>query len=126
MIVWPLRSNATSEKELIGTQIKALDFGGLALANSIAFSLQAFVLLVLLHTRRQAIDARHVLRGLAHTVLAAAAMGGVLWVGVRSATNLWQLAGIAVLAAAVYGGMLLTSGFDELRGLGRKLLGRAV
>ena len=108
------------------TQIKALDFGGLALANSIAFSLQAFVLLVLLHTRRQAIDARHVLRGLAHTVIATAVMGGVLWVGVRSANNLWQLAGIAVLAAAVYAGMLLTSGFDELRVLGSQFWGRTV
>ncbi len=52
-------------------------------------------------------------------------MGGVLWIGVRSANNLWQLAGIAVLAAAIYAGLLLASGFDELRGLGKNLLGRA-
>lgn len=107
------------------TKIKALDFGGLALANSIAFSIQALALLVLLRTRRQAIDARNVARGFAHTALATVVMGGVLWLGVRSANNLWQLAGIAVLAAAIYAGSLLASGFDELRELARNLLGRA-
>jgi len=78
-------------------------------------------LLVLLRTRHQAIDQRQVLRGLAQAGLATAAMGGVLWVGTRGANSLWQLAGIAVLAAALYVGMLLAAGFTELRELRRNI-----
>ena len=103
------------------TQVRVLGYGGLALANSIAFSVQAFALLVLLRTRHRAIDQRQVLRGLAQAGLATAAMGGVLWVGTRGANSLWQLAGIAVLAAALYVGMLLAAGFTELRELGRNM-----
>ena len=62
------------------------------------------------------------LRGLAQAGLATAAMGGVLWVGTRSANSLWQLAGIAVLAAALYVGMLLADAFTELRELGRNMI----
>jgi len=103
------------------TQVRVLGYGGLALANSIAFSVQAFALLVLLRTRHQAIDQRQVIRGLAQAGLATAAMAGVLWVGTRGANSLWQLAGIAVLAAALYVGMLLAAGFTELRELGRNI-----
>jgi len=103
------------------TQVRVLDYGGLALANSIAFSVQACALLVLLRTRHRAIDQRQVLRGLAQAGLATAAMGGVLWVGTRGANSLWQLAGIAVLAAALYVGLLLAAGFAELRELRRNI-----
>ena len=55
-----------------------LDFGGLALANSIAFSVQAAGLLIVLYLKRRVFDLTLVLRGWGIAALGAICLGAVL------------------------------------------------
>lgn len=62
--------------------VKGLAFGGLALANSVATTLEMLLLLVLLRSRLHGIDAQRLLWSVGRFALAAAGMGvgGWLWV----------------------------------------------
>jgi putative peptidoglycan lipid II flippase len=78
--------------------VRPLDFGGLALANTVATSLEALLLLALLRRRMGGIDGRRLADSLLRTVVAAGAMGGALFL-----FNRWLWA--ASQAAVLWGGM---------------------
>ena len=100
--------------------------GGLALANSIATTLETLALAWLIRGRLGGIEGRRVWRALLRSGLAAAAMGlalfGLLQLPIDSAP-LIAAAGIA-LGAVVYGGAALLLRAEELRGVAHMLRGR--
>ncbi|PRR73139.1 murein biosynthesis integral membrane protein MurJ [Neomoorella humiferrea] len=84
-----------------------LGHGGLALANSLAASIYAFMLYIILYRRLPELGARPLLGNLARTCLAAAVMGILIgtasgWLGLQSSTQstLGLLTGTAALIAA--------------------------
>ncbi len=102
--------------------------GGLALANSLATTLEMFGLLVLMRRRLQGLQGRETLTGLAQAILATAAMTAVLLVGLHglaSRGSLVQIALLIPLGALVYGVALWLTGAPEPRAvvaaLGRRL-----
>jgi putative peptidoglycan lipid II flippase len=110
--------------------VGALGYGGLALANSVATSIEALVLLWLIHRALQGFGGYMLALALARQLIAAALMGGALWLwGWRWAENPW-IAGLGglVVGVLVYGGVSLLLRSDELRPalalLARRLPGR--
>jgi putative peptidoglycan lipid II flippase len=83
--------------------------GGLALANSLATALEMVALLWLMRRRLSGLEGRYVWGGSVKSVLATAAMSGMLWwwVGFTTGRSVWLVAlgGIA-LGGAVYGGLM--------------------
>lgn len=75
--------------------VRWLSFGGLALANSAATTLELLILLLLLHRRLAGIDLRSILLALGRSSLAALAMGGLVagwmsWLAARGVdTGAW-------------------------------------
>jgi putative peptidoglycan lipid II flippase len=59
--------------------IHSLGYGGLALANSTATSLEMIILLWLLRRRLRGLDARFLLSAMSRHLVAAGVMGGILW-----------------------------------------------
>ena len=98
-------------------QLGLLPHGGLALANTIATTLEMFVLLALMRSRLSGLNGRKVLRGFLQASAGAAAMGAAILGWLNLSENLWvQVAGVA-FGAGVYGVMLLVLQVDEARTL---------
>ncbi len=99
-----------------------LGYGGLALANSVAVSVEVIILLALLRPRLQGIEGRQTLAAFLR-ILAAAAVMGLAVIGVLAATAPLGLGGLpAVLLAAaagvvVYAIMALALGIVSIRRL---------
>jgi putative peptidoglycan lipid II flippase len=104
--------------------VQRFDHAGLALANSAATTLEMFGLFWLLRRRMGGLQASRLLRTVARSLAAAAAMAGVVWVWiawverqawVASGTAAWieALGGMA-LAVAVYGVVALLLGSEEI------------
>lgn len=87
--------------------------GGLALANSVATSIEALLLFVLLRRLMRGVEGRRLLDSMARSLLAALAMGVLLWYLARwlpldggqgwLPTLLWTLVGLALGIAAYLG-----------------------
>jgi putative peptidoglycan lipid II flippase len=108
--------------------VNSLGFGGLALANSVATSGEALLLLWLLGRKLDGFDGRTVWMALARQLLAASLMGAVLYgwqyggrimLAHRSEPiSTWVIAGGGlVIGAAVYGLAMRALGSDELQPL---------
>jgi putative peptidoglycan lipid II flippase len=109
------------------TLIRPLAHGGLALANSLAVGVESVIGLTILHIRWGGVDGR---RLLAHTLKAGLAAGlmGAAIIGFQALISpgpLMLLAGGGALGCAVYFGMALLLGIDEIRRLPRLVLRRA-
>jgi putative peptidoglycan lipid II flippase len=105
--------------------------GGLALANSLATTLEMGVLLYFMRMRLGGLEGRAILTATAQSAAAATAMGSVLllWLDRLPPEPAWLVAVGGVLAgAAVYGVVILVLGVPEgqalVRAARRRLLGR--
>ena len=106
--------------------VDSLGYGGLALANSVATSLEMIVLLYLLNRRMDGIEARRLFASASRSLIAALIMGLAvyLWlewlgganVGATAARWLAPLVGMA-LAAGVYGLASLALKNEEMQSL---------
>ena len=101
-------------------QIGWMPHGGLALANSVATTIEMGALLVLMRRRLNGIEGGSIARG----ALAAFAAGGVIsilllvWVGLTGGSSvLLVVLGGVVIGVLVYGILLLVMGVQEVRGL---------
>ncbi|MCA1553664.1 MAG: oligosaccharide flippase family protein, partial [Chloroflexi bacterium] len=98
--------------------------GGIALANAVAVSLEAGLLLWIATRRGQGVQPR-VLLALATRVLAAgAAMLGLLFVAERVSASPFVVLGMGALSGLIYFGLLWMLGAEELRGGLNALLAR--
>ena len=104
--------------------------GGLALANTLATTLEVGVLLWLMRKRLNGLKGGFILKGAAQSMIATAAMSGAIvwWLGWMQTGAVWLsgLGGIA-LGGAVYAVLMLILGVEEGRALLRaagRLLGR--
>lgn len=84
--------------------LQPLAQGGLALANSVATSLEMLVLLFLLRPRLEGIEGRALILSLGKMVIGAAIMGGAIlaWINMTAGANLW----IVTLPAMLIGGLV--------------------
>jgi putative peptidoglycan lipid II flippase len=107
--------------------VGALQHGGLALANSVATTLEMLLLLALLNRRMGGLEGRALSKSIARDLLAAAVMAIVVWgvvrwlqavTGLDDVISIWlaALGGIA-LAVISYGGMALLLRSAEARWL---------
>jgi putative peptidoglycan lipid II flippase len=97
-----------------------LPHGGLALANSLATSLEAAGLIALMHRRLGGLDGRYILSGAGGAVLASLAMSLALWAWLSLAGEqpAWLLvAGGLVLGGAVYALAVWLVRLPEARGV---------
>jgi len=92
--------------------------GGLALANSLATTIEMAGLLVLMRRRLKGLDGLAIIQGVVQSVLAAIGMGAVLWAWLAYTPGLPNsivaLGGV-VLGGGVYGLLLVLMGVRELR-----------
>jgi len=92
--------------------------GGLALANSLATALEMVGLLLIMRRRLNGLQGRRLLQAAWQGVLAAAAMGFVLWgwLAISAGQPAWlvTLGGLAI-GAGVYGAVILAAGVPEGR-----------
>jgi putative peptidoglycan lipid II flippase len=92
--------------------------GGLALANSLATTLEMVVLLWLMNRRLRGLEGRYVLTGVVKSLLATVGMSSVLawWVGVVVGQSVWlvSLGGIA-LGGMVYGVLMWLLRAEEVK-----------
>lgn len=98
--------------------------GGLALANSLATSLEALVLLLLMSRRLQGINARDILQAGWQTLIAGMVMvsGIAIWIWMTQNAPSWLIAlGGILIGAALYIGVALLIGNRELRSMRREL-----
>ncbi|MFC1997218.1 murein biosynthesis integral membrane protein MurJ [Chloroflexota bacterium] len=94
--------------------------GGLALANSLATSLEAIVLWVLMGRRLEGLEGRWVFQGIWQALLGSGLMGLVLWFWLNQADSmpLWVLViGGVLIGGAVYVVILLILQVDEVQSL---------
>lgn len=105
--------------------VRYLGFGGLALANSVATTLEMVLLLALLRRRMGGIEGRRLTRAVLSSSVAAVGMGIAVTVWLRwlpahlpsDAWGVWVAAiGGALIAAGVYGAISLLFRSDELHG----------
>lgn len=87
ILIWPLRH------------------GGLALALSIATSINFIILLVFLRRRIGRVDGRRILRSFIKTSLASSVMGIVGWMIIRS--DIWRESGRIIEKTGVLGGVII-------------------
>ncbi len=110
------------------TRLGWLAHGGLALANSLATTLEMFVLLVLMRRRLDGLQGRHILTGTAKSLLATAAMSGALlwWLSLMAGRSVWLigLGGIAIGGAlyAIIMAALRVPEVDAIIGVVRRKL----
>ncbi len=93
-------------------------FAGLALANTLATSLEGLILLALIRPRVGGLDGPRLLAGVGRALLASAGMGVVLWLCLPLIDRAGLLIGtLAALAAggAVFGGLAWLLGSEEAR-----------
>jgi putative peptidoglycan lipid II flippase len=88
-----------------------LPHGGLALANSLATTLEIIALLVFMRRRLSGLEGRRILVGSAQAGLATLAMsvGLVLWLGMMAAQPVWLLAVGGILLGGVVYAMVILS-----------------
>ncbi len=99
-------------------------YGGLALANSLATTLEMGALLLVLRRRLGGLEGRRLASSLARVGLASAAMAAVLLAAgwALAGAGVWLRAGVGIAAgAAAYGGVSLTLGATEPRAMIRAM-----
>jgi putative peptidoglycan lipid II flippase len=102
--------------------VRPLSFGGLALANTIATTVETLALLWLIRPRVDGLGGRRLLGSLARALPGTLAMAGVLllFLDLAAGWPAWAIAsGGIVLGMAVYGAFALFLGRSELRALRR-------
>lgn len=102
--------------------------GGLALANSLATTLEALVLLGLMSRRLGGINAGEIWQAGWQTLVAAGVMasGITVWLWVVRSSTAWVIAlGGIVIGAVLFTGFALLIGNRELRAVGKELYHRA-
>lgn len=106
--------------------VGSLGYGGLALANSVATTLEMVVLLWLLHGQMQGSEGRPLLVATGRQLFAALVMGGLLWLWLRWAGQTPWLAvvGGLVIGAGVYALVALLLGSAEVRSVYTMLVRR--
>jgi len=101
--------------------------GGLALANTIATTLEMLALLWLMRKRLDGLEGRYLLKGTAKAAFGGGglALGVGVWLWAASSLSVWVVAlgGIAI-GGVIYGVMILFLKVDEVRGAGNWLIGR--
>jgi putative peptidoglycan lipid II flippase len=97
--------------------VERLGYGGLALANSCATTIEALALLWLLHRQLHGFEARRIAQALGRQALAALVMAGALWLWLAVApAHLWLRGGGGLLiGVGVYGGAALFLHTEELQ-----------
>lgn len=103
--------------------VQPLSFGGLALANTTATTLEMLALLFLLNRRMGGLEGRALLATITRSLIAAALMGLALWWWLQQGwTNVWftALGGVA-LASALYLSVSLLLRSPELAPLVRRM-----
>lgn len=106
------------------TLIKPLAHGGLALANTLATTLELLAMLVLIRRQLDGIEGQRLIRASGRMALAAALMGAVLWVALILAGETGaatQAGGGILLGTVVYFGASWAMGAGEVRAV-RKLI----
>lgn len=94
--------------------------GGLALANSLATTLEMVALLLLMRRRLNGLNGMHILSGSAQATLAAVMMSLLLaaWLGWTKGSNVWVAAGGGIIAGGViYAAVILVLKVPEAREL---------
>jgi putative peptidoglycan lipid II flippase len=102
------------------TRLDWMPHGGLALANSLATTLEMIGLLYFMRGRLKGLDGRRVFVGFGKAAIATFVMSLVLFAWLNQAINqpVWIiLIGGAVIGAGVYGVMVLALGVEEAKGL---------
>jgi putative peptidoglycan lipid II flippase len=102
------------------TRLDLMPHGGLALANSLATTLEMIGLLYFMRGRLKGLDGRRVFVGFGKAAIATFVMSLVLFGWLNQALNqpVWIiLIGGAVIGAGVYGIMVLALGVEEAKGL---------
>jgi len=111
------------------TRIGWMPHGGLALANSVATTLEMGGLLFLMRRKLKGWEGGRIIKGVTQAVIAGMVMSLVLWVwlGATSDGPVWLIAlgGIAI-GALVYGIVVILIGVREARGLLKTLHRRTV
>ena len=103
--------------------LRPLSFGGLALANTVATTLEALALLVLIRPRLAGLGARRLAGSLGRTLPGAAAMIAALLVYLAATPTLaplWRASGGILLGAAVYGLFAVWLGREDVGTLLRR------
>ena len=93
-----------------------MPFGGLALSNSVATTIEIIVLLALIRRRLDGLQGRRLAGSLVRIGLAAAAMGGAVALSARflGSASPWLVSGLSIaVGLAVYGGVSLALGAPE-------------
>ncbi len=101
-----------------------LAHGGLALANGVAVGVESLIGLTILHIRWRGVDARRILFDTARAAVAALAMAAAIaaFRALLQPGLLLTLAGGAAIGVAVYFGLALLLGIEEVRTLPRAML----
>ena len=127
--VTPLLSSLVSMVINIGLALvlyQTLLAGGLALSNAIAVTVEVLIMLVIAHRRMAGVEAGSMLKTLGQTLLAAGAMGAVVFGFMSIAPSLSPLVMAllgGILGLIVYVGVGLLLGLEEIR-LMPRLVGR--
>jgi putative peptidoglycan lipid II flippase len=110
--------------------IKPLTHGGLALANTVATTLELLGMVALIRRRLGGIEGRRLMRASSRVILAATLMGGVLWASHRLVSGMlgdtsaaFEAGGGILLGVAVYFCASLAMGAGEMRAVGRWIRG---
>jgi putative peptidoglycan lipid II flippase len=102
--------------------IGPLAHGGLALANTVATTLEMLGMVLLVRRRLGGLEGRRLAHASGRAALAAALMGGVLWLSLglsEGAGVVLRAGGGILLGATVYLGASLAMGAGEIRAVGR-------
>ena len=105
---------------LLLVRVPGLGYGGLALSNALAFTLQALALLVLLFVRLRAFDLRRVLQGVGKVALATVGVALTLAAfssAVRTAGAITNALGGSLLAIGVYFALARALRLEEVQQL---------
>jgi putative peptidoglycan lipid II flippase len=92
--------------------------GGLALANTLATTLEMIVLLILMRKRLEGLEGRRLLAGVVQAGLAVAIMGVALagWLAISAELRIWVVVlGGVLVGGLVYGAVLFLLRVPELR-----------
>ena len=106
-----------------------MSLGGLALANSVATTLESLVLLILLRTRMRGIGGSRVWNASLIGLLGSALMGAGVWAWLNFATGNSQvvlLLGALVIGVGLYAGLMLLLKVPEAHALVNKIKARVV
>ena len=101
-------------------QIGWMPHGGLALANSVATSIEMGGLLVLMRGKLNGLEGRSIVIGVLKAFIAGGIISGLLWIWIAltNGSPVWLVAlGGVVIGALVYGILLLVMGVREMREL---------